>query len=113
MNPSTEQETIKLLAQLKQELKILNLWQSSLPNLEQLASTAPFHYDTLAFEQWLQFIFVARISVMIEKKQPLPSEISMLPMAEESFKNLGNKANLLLKVIDQLDCLLSGKKFNG
>jgi len=109
MTPSKEQETLTLLAQLKQELNALTLWQRCRPNTEQMVSTAPFHYDSLTFEQWLQFVFIERINLLIEKSQPLPSEISLLPMAEESFKNLGNKANTLLKVIGQLDCLLSGR----
>jgi uncharacterized protein YqcC (DUF446 family) len=74
-----------------------------------MASTAPFHYDTLTFEQWLQFVFIERISLMIENKQPLPSEISLLPMATESFSGLGNQANKLLGVIGQFDDLLSGR----
>ena len=45
---------------------------------------------------------------MIEENQPLPSEILLLPMAEESFKKLGNKANNLIDIIAQLDCLFSG-----
>ncbi|WP_210725531.1 YqcC family protein [Candidatus Colwellia aromaticivorans] len=109
MRLSKEQQTSMLLVQLFQELKTLTLWQKRRPNLCEMASTLPFHYDTLAFEQWLQFVFIERISLMIEKNQPLPSEISLLPMAEESFKNLGNKANTLLNIIGQLDSLLSGR----
>jgi len=106
---SKEQQTLMLLAQLSQELKALTLWQSCRPSLKQMASTAPFHYDTLTLEQWLQFVFIERIDQLIEKKQALPSEISLLPMAVESFKKHGNKANKLLGVIGQLDCLLSGR----
>jgi uncharacterized protein YqcC (DUF446 family) len=106
---SKEQQTLMLLAQLSQELKALTLWQSCRPSLKQMASTAPFHYDTLTLEQWLQFVFIERIDQLIEKKQVLPSEISLLPMAEDSFKKHGNKANKLLGVLGQLDCLLSGR----
>ncbi|NQY86631.1 MAG: YqcC family protein [Colwellia sp.] len=109
MRLTKAQQTLILLAQLSQELKALTLWQSCRPTIEQMASTAPFHYDTLTFEQWLQFVFIERISLMIEKKQPLPSEMSLLPMATESFISLGNKANKLVGVIGQLDCLLSGR----
>lgn len=109
MSIPIEKQTLILLTQLKQELQSLTLWQSSRPNLRDMSSTLPFHYDTLTFAQWLQFIFIERISLLIEKNQALPSEISLLPMAEESFKNLGNQANKLLEVINQLDCLLSGR----
>lgn len=104
-----EQQTLMLLAQLKQELKALTLWQSCRPNLDETASTLPFHYDTLTYEQWLQFVFIERISLMIDNNESLPSEISLLPMADESFKKLGNKANALLDVISQIDCLLSSR----
>ena len=50
---------------------MLTLWQKCRPNLCEMASTLPFHYDTLTFEQWLQFIFIERISLMIEKKQSI------------------------------------------
>ena len=109
MSIPTEKQTLILLTQLRQELKSLTLWQSSRPNLHEMASTLPFHYDTLTFEQWLQFVFIERISLMIDKNQPLPSEISLLPMAEESFKSLGNQANKLFEVINQLDYLLSDR----
>ena len=74
-----------------------------------MASTLPFHYDTLTFEQWLQFVFIESMNLIIEKNHPLPSEILLLPMAEESFKFLGNKANRLIDIIGQLDSLLSGR----
>lgn len=109
MSIPTKKQTLILLTQLKQELKYLTLWQSSQPSLSDMSSTLPFHYDTLTFEQWLQFVFIERISLLIEKNQTLPSEICLLPMAEESFKKLGDQANTLLEVINQLDCLLSGR----
>ena len=110
MRSPKEQEALILLGQLTQALNTLTLWQSSTPSAKHMASTAAFHFDTLTFEQWLQFVFIERISLMIEKKQPLPNKISLSPMAEESFKGLGNKADSLLGIIEQLDCLLSGRK---
>jgi len=107
MRLSKEQQTLMLLTQLSTELKVLTLWQKCKPNHCKMASTLPFHYDTLTFEQWLQFVFIERISLLIEKNQSLPSEISLLPMAEESFKYLDNKANNLLDIIGQFDCLFS------
>jgi uncharacterized protein YqcC (DUF446 family) len=104
MRLSKEQQTLILLTQLSQELKCLNLWQKRRPNQCEMSSTVPFHYDTLTFEQWLQFLF-------IRQSQPLPSELSLLPMAEESFKNVGNKAHNFLDIITQLDNLLSPKSY--
>lgn len=112
MRLSKEQQTVLLLTQLKQELKALMLWQEHQPSPYELASEMPFHYDTLSFEQWLQFVFIERINLMIEESQPLPSEISLSPMAEESFKTYGNNTSKLLEIIYQLDCLLSSNNIN-
>jgi uncharacterized protein YqcC (DUF446 family) len=108
MNPSKKQQTLLLLDQLSQELKALALWKNCRPSAEQMISKAPFHYDTLAFEQWLQFVFIERIALMIENNQTLPSEILLSPIAIESFKSKGSKMNTLLAIIEQIDCLLSG-----
>lgn len=107
MRLSKEQQVTDLLAGLSQELKHLALWQECRPTLEEMASTLPFHYDTLTFEQWLQFVFIERISAMIEHKQSLPHEMLLLPMADESFKKLGDSATTLLDVIGQLDDLFN------
>jgi len=109
MRPTKEQQTLLLLSQLTEELKVLTLWQKHRPSHSELASTLPFHYDTLTFEQWLQFVFIERISLIIDKEQSLPSEVLLLPVAEESFKSVGKKANNLLTIIDQIDGVLSGR----
>lgn len=108
MNKS--QQLKDLLAALQSELEALALWQAELPSAAQLASTQPFCVDTLRFEQWLQFIFIPRISAMMDALQPLPSQISLCPMAEESFKNHGEKAAKLINTIADIDELLSGQR---
>ena len=105
---SKEQQTLMLLAQLSQELKALTLWQSCRPSLKQMASTAPFHYDTLTLEQWLQFVFIRRMAVLIELGADLPASCAIAPMAEESFRGmkLANE-KALLNVILHMDQLLT------
>ena len=107
---SKEQQALLLLTHLSQELQRLALWQENQPSIDKMASKLPFHYDTLLFEQWLQFIFIERIRLMIDKKQPLPCDMLLSPMAEESFKKLGNKADNLLSIINQIDYLFSGRE---
>ena len=103
------QQTYSLLVALTQALKVLNLWQAELPSQDKLSSTAPFCCDTLSFEQWLQFVFIERIGVMIENKLELPSKIHLSPMAEEAFKHLGTKVTPLLSIINDIDTLLQGE----
>lgn len=100
----TDPEPISaLLKMLACELKSQNLWQTKRPSDAKLNSTTPFCYDTLAFEQWLQFIFIPKLTMMINQQQRLPSAISLTPMAEEAFNTLSLNAKPLLAVIQKID----------
>lgn len=98
---------ITLLNELTLELKALNLWQAEAPSSIALSSSSPFCCDTLAFEQWLQFVFIVKISQMIKLGQTLPNKISLTPMAEESFKHLSAQAKPLIVTINKIDKSLS------
>ena len=103
------EHTEKLLAALTTELKSLKLWQIQQPSAAELASSAPFCCDTLAFEQWLQFIFIPRITQLINQQQALPAKIALRPMAEESFKHLSVRAKPLLDIIQNIDTTLTAQ----
>lgn len=103
------ERTALLLDQLTQALKSLNLWQTQQPEINALLSSAPFCCDTLSFEQWLQFVFIPKISQMISLGESLPDKISLMPMAEESFKYLSTQADPLLMIIKRIDKTLTGQ----
>ena len=67
----------ELLA-LQIEMKRLELWQAALPHPTVLASIEPFCVDTLTLPQWLQFVFVPRLTSLIEGGEPLPTAISAM-----------------------------------
>lgn len=104
------QQLAKSLTNLRQELKTNKLWQLQSPSAEALASTAPFCYDTLSFAQWLQFIFIERMQAMIANEMPLPTAISLCPMAEEAFKQHDASIVKLINTLADIDELLSGKR---
>jgi uncharacterized protein YqcC (DUF446 family) len=103
MIKTTPEHLSTLLSDLAFELKSLNLWQIAQPSAAELSSSAPFCCDTLAFEQWLQFIFIPKIAMMINQHQPLPTKISLTPMAEEAFKYLSTSVEPLIDVIQKID----------
>ena len=84
-------------------------WQATPPSPEDLASTLPFAVDTLSFAQWLQFILLARLRQMLALDLPLPREISVYPMAQQSFAGLSENTAQLMEAIAQLDEALSGQ----
>ncbi len=100
----------QLVEKLSLELKKQKLWQAKPPSVQALSSVAPFHCDTLAFEQWLQFIFIERINALIAANKTLPTAISLCPMAEDAFKLHGASIANVINIIADIDELMSGKR---
>ena len=101
------QQLLALLNDLEGELRDKSLWDEFVPSETALNSTVPFSIDTLTFCQWLQFIFIPKMSMLVQQKLPLPRTMLVLPMAEESFKNIAVDSAGLLAIIGRIDHLLS------
>lgn len=100
----------RLLNELEAELRQQQLWRASPPDKAAMASTLPFCYDTLALEQWLQFIFIPRMQALLDTNAPLPQTINILPMAELVFQHNGSAMAALLDIIRRIDHTLSGSQ---
>lgn len=97
----------EILMDVEKELRDLQLWEFELPSEEALASTQPFAIDTLTFPQWLQFIFIPRLYIMVEQRMPLPNVSGVKPMAEEYFQVLNSNSATLILHLERMDNLLS------
>lgn len=97
----------EILIDIEKELRELQLWDVEMPSEEALLSTQPFAIDTLTFPQWLQFIFIPRLYVLIEQRAPLPSVSGVAPMAEEYFQVLNLHSAPLISHLHKVDTLLS------
>ena len=84
----------------------LDLWSSQRPELEAMASQVPFCADTLAYEQWLQWVFLPRMQQILEHSSPLPARCGLRPMGEQSLQHLGRRRVDLLVVLEQIDYLV-------
>lgn len=104
---SQTQAVKALLEEINQEMVRLDLWQSTLPSKEALASTEPFCCDTLTFCQWLEFVLLPKMTMLIDSQLPLPSAFEILPMAQESWKEHDIDMSKLLELIAQLDTQFS------
>ena len=100
---------LPLLNKLESELRKQGLWQVGKPSASALSSTAPFAIDTLTFVQWLQFIFLDKMSYLLQFALPLPESMSVLPMAEEYFKNRSVNSAEITEIIGRIDLLISEK----
>ncbi len=98
--------TKKQLALIELELKSLDMWANETPSVEALADPTPFACESLAFEQWLQFIFIPKMNELIELKLSLPTEIALAPMAEHLWLH-HKEMQPLIFLLNQLDECLS------
>ncbi|ROM23230.1 pseudouridine synthase [Pseudomonas protegens] len=92
---------------IERELRVQGLWGDAVPSAEALASTQPFAVDTLEFEQWLQWIFLPRMKMILEQDLPLPNASGIQEMAEMVFstrpmQGRDQQLRVLLKEFDQL-----------
>lgn len=96
----------ELLA-LESEMRRLALWQAATPHPTVLASTEPFCVDTLTLPQWLQFVFVPRMTALVEGGEPLPTACGIKPLAEETIGCREDDSSELIGILDTLDRLLT------
>lgn len=98
-----------LLIDLESELRHLQMWDAEPPSVESLASVEPFCIDTLEFYQWLQFVFLVRLSSLVANEAPLPVNCQIAPMAEEYFVGLSLDGGGVINVLKRVDQVLSGE----
>lgn len=97
----------EMLIDVEKELRELRLWESEPPAADALASVQPFAVDTLNFAQWLQFIFIPRLYLLIDSRSTLPVNSGVAPMAEVYFLPLGLNSHQLVGHLRRIDELLT------
>lgn len=102
-------EAASLLIDIEAELRRLGLWEGEPPSAEALASTEPFCVDTLAFNQWLQFVFLPRMYALLERERLPPGRCEIQPLAEQYFADSRLPVAALIATIGRLDSLLNSR----
>jgi uncharacterized protein YqcC (DUF446 family) len=92
---------------IERELRLLGWWAGVAPEDERLASTAPFCVDTLLLQEWLQWIFLPRMKVLVEQGGALPGACAIGPMAEHTWAGEGARVAALLALLTEFDRLIS------
>ncbi len=92
---------------IERELRALGVWTTSPPAPEALASQEPFCVDTLAFDQWLQWIFLPRMKQILEHGQPLPAVSGILAMAQMVYQHQSQRMAGLFEALERFDRLIS------
>jgi uncharacterized protein YqcC (DUF446 family) len=97
----------ELVDAIEQEMRRLELWAEEPPPVAAMASRVPFCYDTLKFWQWLQWILVPRMRLILADGEPLPAASEIAPLAEVEFRRLSQDTQQLLALIRELDRAIS------
>lgn len=72
------------LNELEYELQRLGVWQSFAPSDEALASSEPFALDTLEPHEWLQWIFIPKLSELLASEW-VPTGFALTPYFEQAW----------------------------
>ncbi|MCY1424733.1 hypothetical protein D3C76_604230 [compost metagenome] len=92
---------------IERELRVQGWWREDAPSDDALASIEPFCVDTLDFDQWLQWIFLPRMKLILEQNQPLPNASGILAMAEMVYADRPEQSRNLKVLLAQFDELIS------
>ncbi|WPP00620.1 YqcC family protein [Pseudomonas sp. HR96] len=99
-------EVAEQLLLIERELRVLGWWDEVAPSPQALASVEPFSVDTLDFSQWLQWIFLPRMKLILEQDLPLPSASGILVMAEMVYANKAEQSRELRRLLARFDELI-------
>lgn len=97
-------QTADHLLAIEQEMRRIGLWDDTRPSQEALESLVPFCYDTLKFEQWLQWVFLPKMKLALEQQIDFPASSNIATLAEMCFQALANTdTKRLLELLGQFD----------
>lgn len=88
------------------EMRQHGLWSVLPPSDRALASQEPFCVDTLLFEEWLQWVFLPRMKLILEANLPLPGASGIRVMAEQVYAERLGSLDGLLKALEAFDRLI-------
>lgn len=94
---------------IERALRALGFWSAAAPNAEALASAEPFCMDTLRFEEWLQWVFLPRMKVILEQDEPLPSVSGIAAMAEMVYVEEASRTRGLIEALNRFDLLIASQ----
>lgn len=86
------------------EMKRGGFWQAAPLKPEQYHFTRAFALDTMAFAQWLQFIFVPRVRAIIDQRGQFPAQSMVGAQAAREFDGVA-EANELVRLLSEFDAL--------
>jgi uncharacterized protein YqcC (DUF446 family) len=98
-----QQEVLRYADLIEAEMRRIGYWQKQPLKPEQLRFSQAFAMDTMAFIQWLQFIFLPRVREAATSNQ-FPSSSSVGTQAVREFDG-DSDAGRLIELLAEFDAL--------
>lgn len=92
---------------IERELRVLGRWEDVPPSDEALASREPFCVDAMDFDQWLQWIFLPRMKIILEQDLALPNASGIVEMAQVVYVDRAQETRRLQELLAQFDRLIT------
>lgn len=103
------QEAGKKIDEIEAELKRLGRWSAQPLPAESFENMGPFGMNTMAFEQWLQFVLIPRVREIIATQGDFPSSSQVNVHATREFDG-DPDADTLLTLLREFDDLFERSK---
>ena|SRR5690242_3118896 len=102
---SLQQKVAQYANQIEAEMRRIGMWQTQPLRPEQMAFKQAFAMDTMAFSQWLQFIFLPRVRQAVESNS-FPRSSSVGAQAVREFDG-DPEADQLVTLLSEFDALFA------
>lgn len=84
-----------ILEKMKHEMQTQAFWEDEPLDEAHFKSTLPFSIDTMSALQWLQWVFIPKMEILLDNDLPLPKDLLISPYFEEALKEMENIDGLL------------------
>jgi len=101
--PPNSETVLSQIASIEAEMQRIGFWQAGPLKPEQYQFSEAFAMDTMAFSQWLQFIFIPRVKDSAASGK-LPSKSQVAAQAVREFDGQ-QEASHLTTLLSEFDAL--------
>ena len=101
--PPESKVVLSQIASIEAEMQRIGFWQAEPLKAEQYQFSEAFGMDTMAFSQWLQFIFIPRVKESAANNK-FPSKSEVAVQAVREFDGV-HEASHLVTLLSEFDAL--------
>lgn len=107
-SPNRYAQAAQKISEIEAEMQRIGYWSADPLPEEAYDFQQAFAMDTMAFSQWLQFVFIPRVREIIEEHGTFPSNSMVAAQAVREFDGDENTSQLL-SLLSEFDDLFGGK----